>query len=81
MNQILLNGRVIRANIVSFEEGEEGWVEFEDLSLLKSANSQEVSDPNEASKESIADLTTSSIKLPTKKLYGTVEVRHIPDIT
>ncbi len=81
MHEILLNNKRIIANIVAFEEGDNGWVEIEDLNLLKSANSQEVSDPDSASKESIEDITPSSIKLPTKKLYGTVEVRHIPDVT
>lgn len=79
MIQVYLNKREIRANIVGFEEGEDGWVDIEDLSVLLSAPTTEVSDPNQAVDETEESLVTPTVKLPTKRLYGNVEVKHIPE--
>ena len=76
--EIFLNDKPVRANIVDVNQVE-GWVEIEDLTAVAKAATEEVDDPNQASNEKIEDLSTPSIKLPTKKLYGNVKIMVLGD--
>ena len=77
--EVFLDGKPIRANILDLRVSEFGWVKIEDLSLLKSAETVDIGDPEAAAVETNEDLKTSNITLPSKKLYGNVKVFVLRD--
>ena len=79
MKLILCDNKPIRANVVNYQEGENGWVEFEDLTILNTSPSEEVEDPNVAYVETSEDLETPVVSLPVRRIHGKVEVKHFSD--
>ena len=71
MLAVFVNNRKVCAPIVDLDV-HEGWVEIEDFSLLKDSPVQHgiVGDSPD---------TLPEIQLPSKKLFGKVSVRVIPD--
>lgn len=76
--EIFLDNRPVRANIVEINQTN-GWVEIEDITAITNDPEHIITDPQKAHDMSIDDLTTPSIKLPLKKLYGNVKIVVLSD--
>jgi hypothetical protein len=72
MLRAFVNGRKLVAEIVDLNIAE-GWVEIEDLTVIATAYTEDIEDPDQVLAELPAD--PEPIKLPTKKLYGVVTIK------
>lgn len=83
--RVTVDGRPVVADIIDLQEGPQGWVDIEDLSMLHTApvteyTPDQVLDTVER-EQGVEYMRTPAIKLPVKRLHGNVVVEVSPPET